>query len=267
MFKDITFGQYFPGESVVHRLDARTKLILAAAYITIIFFVDTFIGYAVLAAFLLMAVAIAGISPKFLLKSLKPILFIVVLTFILNIFMVKGETILVEFWVISISWEGIRSALFLALRLVLLIMGTSVLTLTTSPLSLTDAMERLFKPLNAIRFPVHEMAMMMTIALRFIPILTEEADKIMKAQMARGADFESGNLIKRAKAMVPLLVPLFVSAFRRADELAMAMEARCYQGGKNRTRMNTTHMGTIDINSMLLMLAVCAYIVLEGWVL
>ncbi len=246
MLKDITLGQFFPGDSVVHRLDPRVKMLMMVAYIVVVFLVKGFLGYLVLFAFLAGATLLSHIKPKFLLRSIKPILFIVVMTFVLNVLFTRGEKLLVEWGILHIYWEGVRFAVFMSLRLVFLLLGTSLLTLTTSPMALTDALERLLKPLKAIRFPVHEMAMMMTIALRFIPTLLEETDKIMKAQTARGADFDSGNLFARAKAMVPLLVPLFVGAFRRADELAMAMEARCYHGGGNRTRMKVLKVQRID---------------------
>ena len=250
MLKDITLGQFFPGNSCVHRLDPRVKLVLMVAYIVLVFLVKGFIGYGVLAAFIVLTAALSKIKPKFLLRSIKPVLVIVIMTFVLNIFFTRGETPLMEWGFIKIYAEGIRFAVMMALRLVFLLVGTSLLTLTTSPMALTDALERLLKPLKVIKFPVHEMAMMMTIALRFIPTLLEETDKIIKAQTARGADFDSGNLLSKAKAMVPLLVPLFVSAFRRADELAMAMEARCYHGGNHRTRMKQLHVTGIDYAAM-----------------
>ena len=263
MLKDITLGQFFPGNSAVHRMDPRVKLVLMVAYIALVFLVKGFIGYAILALFVAGTAFLSRIKPKFLLRSVKPVLFIVAMTFVLNIFFYRGEELLVHWWIISIYKEGIRFAVFMALRLVFLLVGTSLLTLTTSPMALTDALERLLKPLNAIRFPVHEMAMMMTIALRFIPTLLEETDKIMKAQTARGADFDTGNLLQRAKAMVPLLVPLFVSAFRRADELAMAMEARCYHGGTNRTRMKQLHVTGIDYAGIAVVLVTTGLVLLE----
>ena len=246
MLKDITLGQYYPGDSVVHRLDPRVKMILMIVYIVMVFLVQGFLGYVCLAAFLAAATLLSHIRVKFLLRSIRPVLFIVVFTFLLNILFTRGEHPIIEWGILRIYWEGVRFAVFMSLRLVFLLAGTSLLTLTTSPMALTDALERLLKPLNAVHFPVHEMAMMMTIALRFIPTLLEETDKIMKAQTARGADFDTGNLLQRAKAMVPLLVPLFVGAFRRADELAMAMEARCYHGGRHRTRMKVLHVGRAD---------------------
>lgn len=253
MLKDITLGQFFPGNSVVHRMDPRVKLVLMVVYIVLVFLVQGFAGYAVLAAFIAACACLSHIRFRFLMRSVKPVLLIVAMTFVLNIFFTRGEMLLFEWGFVRIYREGIRFAVFMALRLIFLLVGTSLLTLTTSPMALTDALERLLKPMKAIHFPVHEMAMMMTIALRFIPTLLEETDKIMKAQSARGADFDTGNLLQRAKAMVPLLVPLFVSAFRRADELAMAMEARCYHGGNHRTRMKQMHVSRPDYAAMAVM--------------
>lgn len=238
MFSNITIGQYFPGDSPVHRLDPRTKILLAVAFIVCIFVSKGFTCFAVIAAFIFGCVCLSRISVRFMVRGLKPIALIVSFTFLLNLFLGAGDDVIWKWGVISITVQGVRNALFMAIRLVLLVMGTQMLTLTTSPIALTDGLESLFKPLARIGFPAHELAMMMSIALRFIPTLIEETQKITKAQQARGADFESGNLLNRAKAMLPLLVPLFVSAFRRADELAMAMEARCYRGGEGRTKMN-----------------------------
>ena len=227
MLNNITMGQYYPVESPVHRLDPRTKLLLTIAYIVIVFLAGTLAGYVLLLAFVWFVAWKANIPFRMLLRGLKPLRMIIILTFLLNLFFSGGETVLLSFWNITVTREGLRQAVFYSLRLVFLVLGTSLLTLTTSPVALSDAMEILLGPLKKIHFPAHELAMMMTIALRFIPTLLEETDKIKKAQMARGADFESGNLFSRAKAMVPLLVPLFVSAFRRAGDLAMAMESRC----------------------------------------
>ena len=246
MLKDITVGQYYPADSPIHRLDPRTKLVITFLFIIIIFFVRYYTGYIYILAFMMLTIALSKIPVKYILKGLKPLMFIILLTFFINIFFTPGETELFSIWFLRVTNEGLRQGFFMALRLVFLVTGTSLLTLTTSPIALTDGIELLLKPLRAIRFPSHELAMMMTIALRFIPTLLEETDKIMKAQMARGADFESGNLIQRAKSLVPLLVPLFISAFRRADDLAMAMEARCYRGGENRTRMKVLTMGRTD---------------------
>ncbi len=264
MLKDITLGQYHPGDSVVHRLDPRTKLLLTIAYIAAVFMVKGLLGYVMAAAFLLWVTHLAGISLRYLLKGIKPLTMILALTFLLNLFFSPGETIWLQVGPVRLTKEGFTTALFFSLRLIFLVMGTSLLTLTTSPVALTDALERLLSPLKVIHFPAHELAMMMSIALRFIPTLLEETDKIMKAQMARGADFESGNLFSRAKALVPLLVPLFVSAFQRAAELAMAMEARCYRGGDHRTRMKVLHFGRADLYAVLCMAALIALIVLEG---
>ena len=238
MFKNVTLGQYFPGESFVHRLDPRTKLLATIALIAVVFVSSGFAGFIVIAAFVLLTAMSTGVHLKFLFKGLKPIFFIILFTFILNLFFQQTGEVLVEFWIIKITTGGLRMAGFMAARLILLVVASQLLTLTTSPISLTDGLESLMRPFTKIGFPAHEIAMMMSIALRFIPTLMDEADKIMKAQKARGADFENGNILKRAKAMIPLLVPLFVGAFRRADELALAMDARCYRGGEGRTRMN-----------------------------
>lgn len=243
--REITIGQYIPGNSIIHRLDPRTKIIITLVYMILLFVLDNFKGYLFPVGFILLASVLSGISLRYMIKGLRPLIFIIALTFILNIFMIKGR-ILYEIGSFDITYEGLYQGSFMAIRLVLLIVGTSLLTLTTSPISLTDGIERLLSPAKRIGVPAHELAMMMTIALRFIPTLLEETDKIMKAQMARGADFESGNMIRRAKNLVPLLVPLFISAFRRADDLAMAMEARCYRGGENRTRMKELRMSKID---------------------
>lgn len=239
MLKDITIGQYIPGDSFVHKLDPRTKILISFIFIASLFIVDKFWGYIFIIAFLGATVLISKLQFKYLYKGLKPVFLLIAITAALNIFMIKGtEDTLIWHWkFLYIYKEGIRTSIFMALRLILLIMGTSVLTLTTSPIELTDGIESLLKPFKKIGVPAHELAMMMTIALRFIPTLIDETDKIMKAQKARGADFESGNIIQKAKSLIPLLIPLFISSFRRADELAMAMEARCYRGGDGRTRM------------------------------
>ena len=262
MALDITLGQYYPGESPLHRLDPRAKLIMTLMLIVGVFLADSFLAYAVFFAYVLAAAYLSKIPLKLMLKGLKAVYFIIVLTFILNAFFGSGETVLVQWQFVTITREGVRTAVFMALRLMLLVFGTQLLTLTTSPIALTDGLERLFSPLSRIGFPAHEMAMMMSIALRFIPTLLEEADKIMKAQTARGADFETGNLMARAKAMIPLLVPLFVSAFRRADELALAMEARCYRGGANRTRLRVLKYTTLDAWAGLSMALLIALVVL-----
>jgi len=264
MLRDITLGQYHPGDSCVHRLDPRAKLLLTIAYITSVFLVKDAPAYLLPMGYLLLVTRLARIPLRYLLKGVRPLAMILVLTFVLHIFFTRGDTLWLRLGPVRLTQEGFNTALFFSLRLVLLVMGTSVLTLTTSPVALTDAMERLLSPLRAIRFPAHELAMMMSIALRFIPTLLEETDKIMKAQMARGADFESGNLIRRAKAMVPLLVPLFVGAFQRASDLAMAMEARCYRGGEHRTRMKVLRFSYLDGMAALSMLALVLLIVGEG---
>ncbi len=239
MKSDIAFGQYCEGSSVVHRLDPRAKIIISIIYIVAIFLAKSVSAFALLTLSTLGLVFLTGISPRLILKSMRPLLFIILFTSIINIFWIKGETLLVSFSVINIYLEGIVNAILIVLRIMLLITATSLfLTYTTTPLALTDALESLLSPLKKLHVPVHEFAMMMTIALRFIPTLIEETQKIIAAQTARGADFSSGNIISRAKALIPILIPLFISAFRRADELAVAMECRCYTGGVGRTRMN-----------------------------
>ena len=246
MLKDITLGQYYPGSTLVHRLDPRTKLLLTLIYIVALFTASLYVGYFLVLLFLAVSIAVSRISMKTILSGLKPLVIIVLITGILNVFYTKGEHLLIQFWRVSIYWEGVETAVFMALRIMLLIAGTLLLTYTTSPLQLTDGLESLLGPLKKLRVPVHELSMMMSIALRFIPTLIEETDKIMSAQRARGADFETGGLIAKAKAMLPLLIPLFVSAFRRADELATAMESRCYHGGEGRTRMKQLSMERRD---------------------
>ena len=236
MLRDITLGQYYQTDSVIHRLDPRVKLMTTLCFIISLFIVDNWIGYVIAGLFLLLIIKLSKVPFKFMIRGMKSIVFLLLIAVVFNLFLTPGEA-LITFWKITITKEGVRIASFMAIRLVFLIMGSSIMTLTTTPNNLTDGMEKLLKPLKVFKVPVHEIAMMMSIALRFIPILLEETDKIMKAQIARGADFESGNLIKKAKSLVPLLVPLFISAFRRANDLAMAMEARCYRGGEHRTKM------------------------------
>ncbi|MBO4992497.1 MAG: energy-coupling factor transporter transmembrane protein EcfT [Firmicutes bacterium] len=245
MLRDITLGQYFPGESPIHRLDPRTKIIATMIYLLSLFFVNSFAGFGVALIFLAICVKISGVPMKFMLKGLKTIFLIVIFTFLLNVFMTPG-TVLWSFGFLRVTREGLYTGVFMVVRLALLIVGSSLLTLATKPISLTDGIEALLRPLQRFGVPAHEVAMMMSIALRFIPTLLDETDKIMKAQMARGADFESGNLLQRAKSLIPLLVPLFISAFRIAVELAMAMEARCYRGGENRTRLHPMAYGKGD---------------------
>ncbi len=243
--KDITIGQYFPGHSFVHQVDPRMKIIITFVYVVMLFMIDHPAGLLVGALFLVVAYGVSGIPYKMILKSLKPMVPIILFTGILNLFFIQGDTVF-SLWILRISRQGISTAVFMAVRILLLIAGTSLLTYTSSPIALTDAIEQLFGPLKKLHFPVHELAMMMTIALRFIPTLIEETDKIMNAQKARGADMESGGLMQRAKALIPVLIPLFVSAFRRADELALAMECRCYRGGEGRTRMRQLHYSFRD---------------------
>jgi energy-coupling factor transport system permease protein len=250
MIKNVSLGQYFPGNSIIHRMDPRIKLVLVVAIIVLIFLVDSLIGNLVVFGFLVLTIILSRVNIKFVLRGLKPLWFIIILTFVLNTFFYSGGTELFSWWIFRVSEEGLMNAIRLAVRLIFLITATTMLTLTTSPISLTDGIESLLKPLKKVRFPVHELAMMMTIAMRFIPTLIEETDKIMKAQTARGAEFDSGSIFKRAAGMVPLLVPLFVSAFRRADELAFAMESRCYKGGEGRTRMKIMHMHVRDYIAM-----------------
>ena len=252
MLKDITLGQYLPGKSLVHQLDPRTKILLTIVYIAMIFCVSNPAWYVIPLAFLILCAKMSGLKAAQLLKTVKPLRFLLILTFVLNLFFSSGETVLVSWGILRITREGLITAVHFCMRLIFLVAGTSVLTLTTSPISLCDGMETLLKPLSKLHFPAHELAMMMTIALRFIPTLIEEADKIMKAQMARGADFESGSLIQKAKALIPILVPLFISAFRRADELATAMECRCYHGGEGRTRLHVLRYEGRDITALCL---------------
>ena len=236
MLKDITIGQYFPGTTPIHKMDPRTKILSVILYIVALFTCKGIVAYALTLVYLVAAVRISKIKLKTILKGVKPVIFIIVFTAILNMFYTQGN-VLVQVWRFKITDNGIKNAILMVARIIMLITGTFLLTYTTSPITLTDGLERLLGPLKKIHVPVHELAMMMSIALRFIPTLIEETDKIMSAQKARGADFETGNLMQKAKALVPILVPLFVSAFRRADELATAMECRCYTGGQGRTRM------------------------------
>lgn len=255
MLKDITLGQYFPGDTPVHRLDPRTKLILLVLYIIALFQAKTWGAYLLLILVTAVCMAVSHISPKNIFKGLKPMLFVIALTALLNLFYTEGTPVR-EGWIIT--WEGIDRAVKMMLRITLLITGTFLLTYTTSPMALTDGLELLLKPLKKLKVPVHEMTLMMSMALRFIPTLIEETDKIMSAQKARGADFETGNLIQRAKALLPILVPLFVSSFRRADELAVAMESRCYHGGEGRTRMTQLKYGKNDYFALFLGLLLLA---------
>ena len=241
MLKDITLGQYFPGKSPIHLLDPRTKLLFLVIYFIALFTADGWVSYGIVLVFLSTVIYMTTIPLKTIVKGLKPLIFILVFTGILNLFMTPGANVLVSFWGLKITTEGLVQAIFMVSRILMLIVGTFLLTYTTSPIALTDGLESLLGPLKKLHLPVHELSMMMSIALRFIPTLIEETDKIMSAQKARGADFETGSLMQRVKALVPILVPLFIGAFRRADELATAMECRCYQGGEGRTKMKTLH--------------------------
>lgn len=258
MFKDITIGQYIDGDSFIHKMDARAKILLTIFYVIALFLISTPAAYAIFAMFTLFLVWLSGVPAKYVFKGLKPMLYILFFTGILNLFMTRGGELLCAVGPLSITELGLKTAVVMVVRLVLLVIATSVLTLTTSPLMLTDGIEKLLKPFEVVKLPAHEIAMMMSIAIRFIPTLSEETEKIMKAQMARGADFESGNIFRRARAMIPLLVPLFISAFRRADDLAIAMDARCYHGGKNRTRMKQMRLGRRDALAAIITVAVFA---------
>ena len=260
MLKDITLGQYFPGTTLAHKLDPRTKILLVTLYIVALFCAKGLVTYGILALCLAICVRISKVKIKALVKGLKPVLFIIIFTGILNLFFTPGDYYMVEIGFIHISNVGLHNAVFMVLRIMLLIMGTFLMTYTTSPISLTDGLERLLGGLKKLGVPVHELAMMMSIALRFIPTLIEETDKIMSAQKARGADFESGNLIQKAKALIPILVPLFVSAFRRADELATAMECRCYHGGEGRTKLHVLKYESRDYVALVLGALVLALI-------
>lgn len=267
MLKDITLGQYYQTDSVIHRLDPRVKLVATLAFIISLFIVNSFWGYLIAAVFLVVMIRLSHVPFKFMVRGMKAIVFLLVVAGVFNLFLTPGEVV-VSFWKLKITKEGIKLALLMATRLCFLIIGSSIMTLTTTPNQLTDALEKLLGPLKKIHVPVHEIAMMMSIALRFIPILLEETDKIMKAQIARGADFESGSLITKAKNLVPLLVPLFISAFRRANDLAMAMEARCYRGGEGRTKMKPLHYEKRDylaygILALYLILVIAEKLILE----
>lgn len=266
MLRDITLGQYYQTDSMIHRLDPRVKLVSTIIYIISLFVMPSVAGYVLAALFLATVIKLSKVPFKYMVRGMKAILFLQMITVVFNLFLTPGEP-LVTLWKLTVTKEGLRTAVFMAIRLTFLIIGSSVMTLTTTPNNLTDGMEKLLKPLKVFKVPVHEVAMMMSIALRFIPILLEETDKIMKAQIARGADFESGNLIKKAKALVPLLVPLFISAFRRANDLAMAMEARCYRGGEHRTKMKPLKYKKRDYISYIFVLLYFAGMILCGYFL
>ena len=261
MLKDITLGQFFPGKTVIHRLDPRTKLLMTVLYLVALFVANSWVSYGLVLAFLITAVSLSRIRPKTLLRGMKPIVIIVVLTAVLNLFYTGGDHVLARFWGITITWEGVRTAIFMASRIIMLITGTFLLTYTTSPISLTDALEHLLSPLKKLKMPIHELSMMMSIALRFIPTLIQETDKIISAQKARGADFDSGNLMQKAKALIPILIPLFLSSFRRAEELAIAMECRCYHGDEGRTSLRQLTMHGRDWGFVVFSVLLCAAIV------
>lgn len=264
MIRDITIGQYYPTNSIIHRLDPRVKLVCTLLFLISLFLQNSVLGYAIATLFLFTVIKMSKVPFKFIVKGLKPIVVLLCITVLFNLFLNGGGKILVSFWIFTITEEGVRISVYMAVRLIYLIMGSSIMTFTTTPNSLTDGIEKLLRPLNKIKVPVHEVAMMMSIALRFIPILLEETDKIMKAQIARGADLESGNILQRAKAMVPILVPLFVSAFRRANDLAMAMETRCYRGGDGRTQMKPLSYQKRDYMAYTAMLVYMVAIVVLG---
>lgn len=261
MLKDITLGQYFPGDTIAHRLDPRTKILLVVLYIVALFCADSLLAYGILALVLAVCVRVSRVGLKSLVRGLKPVVFIIVFTGVLNLFFTPGDHTLVEWGVLRITETGARNALFMVLRIMLLIMGTFLMTYTTSPISLTDGLERLLNWMKKLHVPVHELAMIMSIALRFIPTLIEETDKIMSAQKARGADFESGSIIQKAKALIPILVPLFVSAIRRAEELATAMECRCYHGGEGRTKLHVLQYAGRDYAALALGVVITAGII------
>ena len=261
MLKDITLGQYFPGNTVAHKLDPRTKILLVVLYIVALFTAKGILAYAIMAACLAICVRISKVGLKQLVRGLKPVLFIILFTGILNLFFTPGDRYLIEWGFLRISDTGLQNAVFMVLRIMLLIMGTFLMTYTTSPISLTDGLERLLNGFKKLHVPVHELAMMMSIALRFIPTLIEETDKIMSAQKARGADFESGNLIQKAKALIPILVPLFISSFRRADELATAMECRCYHGGEGRTKLHVLKYERRDYVALSIAVLICVSVI------
>ena len=261
MLKDITLGQYFPGDTIAHRLDPRTKILLVVLYIVALFCANSLLAYGILALVLAVCVRVSHVGLKSLVRGLKPVVFIIVFTGVLNLFFTPGDHTLVEWGVLRITETGARNALFMVLRIMLLIMGTFLMTYTTSPISLTDGLEQLLNWMKKLHVPVHELAMIMSIALRFIPTLIEETDKIMSAQKARGADFESGSIIQKAKALIPILVPLFVSAIRRAEELATAMECRCYHGGEGRTKLHVLQYAGRDYAALALGVVITAGII------
>lgn len=273
MIRDITIGQYYPAKSILHRLDPRVKLVSTLLYLISLFLFRSVPGYLVATVFLVTVIKLSKVPFSYIVKGLKPIIFLLMITVAFNLFLTREGAVLFHAWIFTITEGGLRTAVYMAVRLIYLIIGSSLMTFTTTPNALTDGIESLLKPLEKVRAPVHDVAMMMSIALRFIPILLEETDKIMKAQIARGADFESGNMIQRAKSMIPILVPLFVSAFRRANDLAMAMEARCYRGGEGRTKMKPLRYQTRDRIAYMIVLvyviavvAIGRYVPLRVWI-
>ncbi len=262
MIRDITIGQYYPVNSPIHNMDARIKLIITFLFILTLFFINTFLGYVFVILCMSAVIKTSKVPLKFMLKGIKGILIIILFTAFINVFMTRGEHILFEWGIFTVTIEGILIAIKMCIRIVLLVVGSSILTLTTTPIQLTDGIEYILRPFKKIGVPAHEIAMMMTIALRFIPTLLDETDKIMKAQQARGADFDSGNLFQRAKSLIPILVPLFISSFRRADELAMAMEARCYHGDENRTRMNVMVLKSSDYRAVVILAIYCIALII-----
>lgn len=273
MIRDITIGQYYPTESRIHRLDPRVKIICTLLFLVSLFVQNSLLGYVIATVYLGAVIKLSKVPLKYIVKGLKPIVILLMFTVVMNLFLTQGGKTLVHFWIFTITENGLRTSVFMAVRLMYLVAGSSIMTFTTSPNGLTDGLEKLLHPLNRFNAPVHEVAMIMSIALRFIPILLEETDKIMKAQMARGADFESGNIIQRAKAMIPILVPLFVSAFRRANDLAMAMEARCYHGGDGRTKMKPLRYRggdrmayIVTVVYMILIIAVGRFVPFKLWI-
>lgn len=264
MIRDITIGQYYPAKSVLHKLDPRVKLVATLMYLVSLFLFTNILGYVVTTIFLILVIRLSKVPFRYIMRGMKPIIMLLLLTLLFNLFLTRDGDVLFHAWILTITEGGLRTAILMAIRLIYLITGSSLMTFTTTPNELTDGIESLLKPLNRIHVPVHEIAMIMSIALRFIPILLEETDKIMKAQIARGADLESGNMIQKAKSMVPILVPLFVSAFRRANDLAMAMEARCYRGGDGRTKMKPLRYTGTDWVAYGLVVAYVAAVIVIG---
>jgi len=264
MLKDITMGQYFPVDSIIHALDPRVKIFATLIFMIVVFIANSPLSFGIILAFILCIIFLSKINMISILRALKPVLFIIFFTALINIFLTDGENVVLKWKFLKITEEGLGSAAIMAIRIILLVAATSLLTFTTSPILLTDGIEKLLRPFSKVGLPAHELAMMMTIALRFIPTLLEETDKIIMAQKSRGADFESGNLIRRSKALVPILVPLFISSFRRADELATAMECRCYRGGEDRTRLREIKFAKKDVISLVILIFFIALIVIIG---